>query len=295
MTAGRDETAVRRVGVIGAGVIGSGVAQALAQTDHDVVLIDVSDDALDRARRSITRDVRVHHLLTGTDAPLSAKDVVSRIELSQDYLALADVDFVVENATESWAVKRDVFEQLDRICPPDCPLAANTSVIPISRIASTTSRPDRVIGIHFMNPVPLKDAVEVIPGAETSEETLSLTHRLLRQMGKHAILVRDSPGFVSNRVLMLTVNEAAFLVHEGVASADVVDEVFRECFGHPMGPLATADLIGLDTVLYSITGLREAFDDDKYRPCPLLESLVEVGRLGRKSGAGFHEYGAEAS
>jgi 3-hydroxybutyryl-CoA dehydrogenase len=215
---------------------------------------------------------------------------MSRIGFTTDYEALEDVDFVVENATESWHVKEEAFTRLDRLCAPPCPLAANTSIIPISRIATVTAHPDRVIGIHFMNPVPLKAAVEVIPGDRTSDRTVAVTHRLLERMGKDPILVRDSPGFVSNRVLMLTVNEAAFLVHEEVATADVVDRVFEQCFGHPMGPLATADLIGLDTVLLSIAGLRDAFDDDKFRPCPLLESLVEEGRLGRKSGSGFFDY-----
>jgi 3-hydroxybutyryl-CoA dehydrogenase len=280
----------RRVGVVGAGVIGSGVAQALAQTGHEVVLVDVSDEVLDGARAGMSRAVRLHHLVAGTGQPLDTAEVMSRIGFTTDYEALADVDFVVENATESWHVKEEAFAQLDRICAPPCPLAANTSIIPISRIATVTTRPDRVIGIHFMNPVPLKAAVEVIPGDRTSERTLAVTHRLLEQMGKDPILVRDSPGFVSNRVLMLTVNEAAFLVHEQVATADVVDRVFERCFGHPMGPLATADLIGLDTVLLSIAGLRDAFDDDKFRPCPLLESLVEAGKLGRKSGSGFFDY-----
>jgi 3-hydroxybutyryl-CoA dehydrogenase len=280
----------RRVGVVGAGVIGSGVAQALAQTGHDVVLVDVSDQVLDDARVGMSRAVRLHHLVAGTGEPLDTADVMSRIDFTTDYADLASVDFVVENATESWPVKEEAFRNLDRICSPPCPLAANTSVIPISRIAEVTEHPDRVIGIHFMNPVPLKAAVEVIPGDKTSEGTIALTHTLLERMGKDPILVRDSPGFVSNRVLMLTVNEAAFLVHEQVAPADVVDRVFEQCFGHPMGPLATADLIGIDTVLLSIKGLRDAFDDDKFRPCPLLQSMVESGRLGRKSGSGFFDY-----
>jgi 3-hydroxybutyryl-CoA dehydrogenase len=280
---------LQRVGVVGAGVIGSGVAQALAQTGHDVVLVDVSDGVLASARAGMTRAVRLHHLVARTGARLDAAEIMSRIEFTPHYEALADVHFVIENATESWAVKQAAFERLDEICAPPCPLAANTSVIPISKIASTTAHPDRVVGIHFMNPVPLKNAVEVIPGDETSDDTLAVARTLLEQMGKEPIFVRDSPGFVSNRVLMLTVNEAAFLVHDEVASAEVVDQVFERCFGHPMGPLATADLIGIDTVLLSIEGLRDALGD-KFRPCPLLESLVEAGKLGRKSGSGFFDY-----
>ncbi len=283
---------LRRVGVVGAGVIGSGVAQLLAQTGHDVTLVDLSDEARAQARDGLRRNIRLHHLLAGTNEPLDVREVISKIELTRDYEALADADFVIENTTESWNVKQEVFGKLDRICSAACPLAANTSVIPITKIAGATSRSDRVIGIHFMNPVPLKPAAEVIPGRDTSEKTLALTRTLLNQMGTEAILVGDSPGFVSNRVLMLAVNEAAFLVHENVASAETVDEVFKKCFGHPMGPLATADLIGIDTVLLSIAGLREAFSDDKYRPCPLLQSMVDAGKLGRKSGEGFFEYGS---
>jgi 3-hydroxybutyryl-CoA dehydrogenase len=289
--AGRDEGRLQRVGVVGAGTIGLGVAQALAQSGHDVTLVDRSADALAVARTAIGRAVRVHHLLRPSGDRLAVGEVLPRITFTEELDALGRSEFVIENITEDWDAKRSVFTRLDAICPPACAFAANTSAIPIARLAAVVGRSERVLGIHFMNPVPLKDTVEVIRGSQTSDETLALAIRLLDQMGKSAIVVNDSPGFVSNRVLMLTVNEAAFVVQEGVASAEDVDGIFRSCFGHPMGPLATADLIGLDTVLLSIEVLHEEFADDKYRPCPLLQTLVDAGALGRKSGRGFFEYG----
>jgi 3-hydroxybutyryl-CoA dehydrogenase len=170
----------------------------------------------------------------------------------------------------------------------------NTSALPITKVASVTSRPEQVIGVHFMNPVPMKTCVELIPGQHTSAETVRRTRELLAAMGKKVVDVKDTCGFISNRVLMLTVNEAAFLVHEGVATAEAVDEVFRSCFGHPMGPLETADLIGVDTVLYSVEVLYEHYNDSKYRPCPLLRTMTDAGLHGRKSGRGFYEYGIAA-
>jgi 3-hydroxybutyryl-CoA dehydrogenase len=283
---------LRCVGVVGAGVIGSGVAQALAQTEHDVILVDTSSEALTRAERELRRSVRFHHLVAGEGPRLDFDAVMGRIRLSQTYEPLSDAAFVIENVTEDWAVKQDAYALLDRVCVEATPLAANTSAIPITKIAQSTRDPARVVGIHFMNPVPLKRVVEVIRGRDTSERTLALTRQLLAQMKKEAIVVGDSPGFVSNRVLMLTVNEAAFLVYESVASAQDVDDIFKGCFGHPMGPLATADLIGIDTVLNSIEVLQDELADDKYRPCPLLRSMVASGELGRKSGRGFFEYPA---
>jgi 3-hydroxybutyryl-CoA dehydrogenase len=216
--------------------------------------------------------------------------VLARITFDDDLGALATAEFVIENVTESWDVKRPLYGRLDEICAPPCPLAANTSAIPITKIGSATTSPARVLGIHFMNPVPLKRAAEVIRGFHTSDETFASALGLLAQLGVRPIEVGDAPGFVANRVLMLTINEAAFLVHERVATAPDVDDVFTQCFGHPMGPLATADLIGLDTVLLSIEVLQQELGDDKYRPCPLLRSLVSAGLLGRKSGRGFHDY-----
>ena len=217
-------------------------------------------------------------------------DTLSRITFTTDYEQLHDVDFVVENSTEKWHIKKEIYPQLDTICPESAVFAANTSCISITRIGSVTKRPDRIVGMHFMNPVPMKPTVEVIRGYHTSDETIEIATQFLAGMDKDGIVVNDSPGFVSNRVLMLTVNEAAFLLHEGVSTASDVDQIFKKCFGHKMGPLETADLIGLDTILYSIEVLHESFADSKYRPCPLLQKMVDAGLYGRKSGEGFYSY-----
>src|ERR1051326_3235104 len=216
--------------------------------------------------------------------------IAQNIKVSADYDVLRDADFVVENVTEKFEVKTQVYRQLDAICPPQCVFAANTSAIPITRIGAMTNRPTQVLGMHFMNPVPLKTAVEVIRGYHTSDTTIAVATRLLGLMGKKAILVNDSPGFVSNRVLMLTINEAIFLVQEKVASPEVVDDIFKNCFEHKMGPLETADLIGLDTILFSIEVLYDEFKDSKFRPCPLLRQMVDAGLHGRKTGRGFYSY-----
>jgi len=284
---------MRPIGVVGAGVMGAGVAQCLAQTGHDVILVDVDEDALGRARRAVRSNARMQAMLgrpRGAPPALAPAAVEERIRLTTRIADLEGASTVIENATERWEVKQTVYPELDRTCRPDAVLAANTSAFPITRIAALTGRPDRVIGIHFMNPVPLKPMVELIPGFHTSAQTVDLTQALLRRMGKEAVRVNDAPGFVSNRVIMLTINEATFLVHDGVASAEDVDRIFCGCFGHAMGPLATADMIGLDTILYSIEVLQESFADSKYRPCPLLKKMVDAGLLGRKSGRGFFEY-----
>ena len=278
------------VGVVGAGVMGRQVAQDLAQTRHRVILLDISEEILERARSEIQRGIRFSRMLKKGEGQESPDAVMGRIELTTDYGRFADADFVIENATEKWEVKREVYGRLDEVCPARCVFAANTSTIPITRLASVTGRPPQVIGIHFMNPVPLKSTVEMIRGYHTSDETLEVARSLLAGMGKKAVVVNDSPGFVTNRVLMLTINEAVFLLHEQVASAEDVDAIFRDCFGHKMGPLETADLIGLDTILYSIEGLYESFGDGKYRPCPLLRRMVDAGLHGRKSGRGFYAY-----
>jgi 3-hydroxybutyryl-CoA dehydrogenase len=277
------------VGVLGAGVMGVGVAQNLAQTGHSVVLIDISDEVLNRARTAIRAGLRTYAMFN-RDARVDIDEVLSRVSFTTDYQRLAAAAFVIENVTEDWEVKRQVYERIDAICKPEVVFAVDTSAISITRVASVTSRPANVVGMHFMNPVPHKSTVEVIRGFHTSADTLDAAAGLLAQMGKQHVVVEDSPGFVSNRVLMLTINEAIFLVQDGVASAAEVDRIFKSCFEHRMGPLETADLIGLDTILRSVEVLYESFNDDKYRPAPLLKKMVAAGLHGRKSGRGFHVY-----
>jgi len=281
---------IETVGVLGAGVIGSSLAQDLAQTGHRVVLIDLAEEALARARQDIRQNVRFYGFFRKDQATETPEAVLERITFSTDYGLLCEVLFVVENVTESWAVKQQVYAQIDAICPAEAIFAANTSCLPITRLASATQRPAQVIGLHFMNPVPLKAVVEVIRGYHTSDETVDTALALLASMGKEGIVVNDGPGFVSNRVMMLAVNEAVYLVQEGVASAADIDRIFKTCYGHKMGPLETADLIGLDTILRSVEALYESFSDSKFRPCPLLRQMVEAGLLGRKSGRGFYTY-----
>lgn len=283
-----DAPAFRSIGVVGAGVIGSGVAQLFAQTGHNVVLIDIRPDQLDRARREIARNLKLYNLLQPNWRQTT--DALAHLRFSSAATALAEVDFVIENITEDWELKRRIHLEIDDLVGAKAPVAANTSAIPITRIAGVGRHPERVVGIHFMNPVPLMPMVEVIRGVHTSAETLSGARTLLEQAGRQSILVNDSPGFVTNRVMMLMVNEAMFLVHEGVASAQDVDRLLKTCFGHKMGPLETADLIGLDTVLKSIEVILAETNDDKYRPCPLLKAKVYAGMYGRKSGEGFYKY-----
>lgn len=281
---------IQRVGVVGAGVMGVGVAQNLAQTKHQVILLDVSDEILSRARRTISKSLRLQGFFKKDASRETPDSVMDRIQFTLDYGDLAAADFVIENAPERWQLKKSIYARLEQVCPEHCVFSANTSAIPITLIASATSRAPQVLGMHFMNPVPMKPVVEVIRGRDTSPQTMDLAQSLLANMGKEGVIVNDSPGFVSNRVLMLAINEAICLVHENVASAADVDKIFVSCFGHAMGPLETADLIGLDTILLSIEVLYESFKDEKYRPCPLLEQMVASGLYGRKSGQGFYHY-----
>jgi 3-hydroxybutyryl-CoA dehydrogenase len=286
------ETTFSAVGIAGAGVMGRGIAQDLAQNKHQVVLVDISEDVLEQARREIRNNLRLHRMLGSAAGAESSAQVMNRIRFTTAYEDFADVDFVIENVTENWDVKAPVYRQIDAICPPHCVFAANTSAISITRIASLTRRPRQVLGMHFMNPVPMKRTVEVIKGHHTSAETIETATALLRTLNKDLVLVQDMPGFVSNRVLMLTVNEAIYVVQDGVATAEQVDTIFRSCFGHKMGPLETADLIGLDTILYSLDVLYDSYKDGKFRPCPLLSKMVAAGLHGRKSGEGFYDYSA---
>ena len=282
--------AIGTVGIVGAGVMGTGVAHAAAAAGLRAILVDVSADVLERARGTIRNDVRWATLLGKGRPAIGADDILSRVAFTDQLSALAGADFVVENVTEDLAIKHEVHASLDRICGPDVVIAANTSVLSITRLAAVTTRPERVVGIHFMNPVSTRPMVEVIRGFHTSAEALRRTDELLTRMSKRYVVVKDAPGFVLNRVLMLTVNEAIFLLHEGTASARDVDDLFKGCCGHAAGPLETADLIGLDTILASVQGLYESYADSKYRPCPLLATMVHAGLLGRKSGRGFYTY-----
>jgi 3-hydroxybutyryl-CoA dehydrogenase len=281
------------VAIVGAGVMGRGVAQVLAQHDFDVLLMDLTGEVLDEAQRSIGYALKsaalFHHALRERH-----EATLARIETTTNYEGFAEADFVIENATEDWSVKETVYAELGRHCRPDCTLAANTSAISIARIASLVPNPSRVIGMHFMNPVPRKPLVEVIRSPATSDAAVAAAIALLERIGKQAIIVGDSPGFVTNRVLMLMINEAIGVVEEGISNARDVDAIFTGCFSHAMGPLATADLIGLDTILRSLEVLESSFDDPKFAARPLLREMVGSGRLGRKTGAGFFEYKARS-
>ena len=283
---------IQCIGVIGAGVMGQGVAQALAQAELEVLLIDVSDAVLAEAKQKIRQSLRLHRLLSARATRGNQNEVLERICFTTDMESLRAADFIIENVTEKWQVKQPVYALMDKIARPEVIFGVNTSAIGITKVGAATRRPDRVIGMHFMNPVPQKDMVEVIRGFHTSEATVETTRAFLKSAGKDCVIVNDSPGFVSNRVLMLTINEAAYLLHEGVASADDIDQIFRECFEHKMGPLETADLIGVDTILFSIEVLYESLSDSKYRPCPLLRKMVDAGLHGRKNGRGFFDYTA---
>lgn len=281
---------LKTVGVVGAGVMGQGLAQDLAQHGYQVLLIDVDEKTLAAAKKAVRLSLRAQLMLEHKAGAPGTDAVLANIKTSTDMDVLGAADFVIENVTEKWDVKKDVWRTLNRVGAEHAVFAANTSAISITKFGSLMSRPQQVLGMHFMNPVPMKRMVEVIRGFHTSEPTLDTARRLLAGCNKECVIVNDSPGFVSNRVLMLTVNEAAFLVHDRVAPAADIDRIFMDCFGHKMGPLATADLIGLDTILYSIEVLYESFNDDKYRPCPLLKKMVDAGLHGRKNGQGFFAY-----
>jgi len=280
----------KRVGVVGAGNIGIGVVTDLVLHGLSAVVVDVSEDILQRAQAEVLKNLRVVPLLSKTLPRVGRDEALQRMVLSTDLEAVASCDFVIENVTEDWGVKQPVYERLDRVVPANVCFGANTSCISITQIGAATKRPANVMGIHLMNPVHLMPTVEVIRGFHTSERAVDTLLGLLSVLGKEAIVVEDMPGFVSNRISHLFMNEAAFVLQDHVASAGQIDMIFRKCFGHKMGPLETADLIGLDTVMRSLDVLYESFQDPKYRCCPLLRKLVHAGHLGRKSGRGFHVY-----
>ena len=277
-----------RIAVLGAGVIGAGVAHALAERGRDVLLVDRDAAALDRARASIRAGARLARLQGRGSA--TAGELLARICFTTEKSGLAAVDFVIENVTEDLEMKLAVHRELDARCADECVFAANTSAITMAQIAAATRRPERLVGLHFMNPVPPSSMVEVVRGAQTSAATLARVAALLGAMGKDFIVVGDAPGFVINRVLMPAINEAISVVQEGTAGAADVDRLFQTCLGHAMGPLRTADLIGLDTVLRTLEVLAADLGGARYTPCALLREMVEKGLLGRKSGRGFFLY-----
>lgn len=279
---------MRQIGVIGAGIMGTGVAQVLAQNGYEVILIDISQDILDHANASIIRMSDMHKLWNQDALP--PEEILNRITLTTDYCRLESVLFVIENVTEDINIKKEVYQKLKYICNKNCIFAVNTSCIPITKVASYTSNEANVIGTHFMNPVTMKHIVEVIKGRNTSLDTVNKTMNFLSSIGKKGILVKDKPGFVSNRISHLMINEAAFLVQEQVAGPEDVDNIFKGCFGHKMGPLETADLIGIDTVTDTLNILFEYTQDMKFKVCPLLIEMVKEGMIGMKSGRGFYEY-----
>ena len=278
------------VGIIGAGTMGHGIAQVAVGAGLEVRLVDVVPEAVERGRTKVEQGLGK----MVAKERMSAEDrdaALARLHTSTDLDAVGGAELVVEAVVEKLEVKSGVLRELDRVCPPETLLATNTSSISITKLAAATGRADRVIGMHFMNPVPLMKLVEIIRGPATSQETYDVVEATTRRLGKVPVEVHDAPGFVSNRVLMPMINEAVFCLWEGVGDAPSIDEVMRLGMNHPMGPLALADLIGLDVCLHILRVLFDGFGDPKYRPCPLLVKMVDAGYLGRKSGSGFYTYG----
>jgi len=281
---------LKQVGVLGAGNIGSGVVTDLVLHGLSVVAVDISDEILQRAQHDVLNNIRLAPLVSKTLPRITKEEAVARMVLTTDLRDVAPCDFVIENVTEDWDIKKRVYENLERVMRPEVCFGANTSCLSITKIAGATKRPAKVVGMHLMNPVWLKPTVEVIRGVHTSDQTIDTLLQLLSRLDKEAIVVEDMPGFVSNRISHLFMNEAAFVLQDQVSTAEKIDAIFKKCFGHKMGPLETADLIGLDTVMRSLDVLYESFQDPKYRCCPLLRRLVDAGHLGRKSGKGFYVY-----
>ncbi len=279
---------VERIVVIGAGTMGNGIAQTAAVSGYQVTMTDVDEAALERGKAAI--DTSVNKLAGKGVLDEGQLEAASAIAATTDIGAAAEAQLVIEAATENPEIKLGLFKELDQIAPEGTVLATNTSSISITRIAGATSRPDRIIGMHFFNPVPLMSLLEIIRGLDTSDATRDLVFEVGRKMGKEPVEAKDSPGFVANRLICPMINEAIFALQEGLASAEDIDTIMKLGMSHPIGPLALADLIGLDVVLFIVEVLHRDFGDDKYRPARLLRQMVDAGNLGRKSGKGFYEY-----
>ena len=280
---------IRRIGVLGAGTMGNGIAHVIARSGYEVLLCDLEQRFIDRALQTIAKNLERE--LAKNKITSEQKDAaLGRIKPTTSREALADRDFVIEAATEKFDIKAQLFRDLDRICRPEVILSSNTSSISITKLAASTKRPEKVVGMHFFNPVPIMKLVEVIRGLATSNETFDAVRELAAKLEKTPVEVNDAPGFVSNRVLMPLLNEAMYAVMEGVATPEAVDDVFKLGMAHPMGPLTLADFIGLDVCLDIMRVLHDGLGDPKYRPCPLLVRMVDAGWLGKKSGRGFYKY-----
>jgi 3-hydroxybutyryl-CoA dehydrogenase len=280
---------IKTVGVIGAGTMGNGIAQVCASAGLKVIMQDIGESQVANGLSTITTSLD-RLIKKEKIAEADKESTLANIDTTTSLEALGDVDIVIEAATENEALKLDIFRQLDKICKADAILASNTSSISLTRIAGATQRADQVIGMHFMNPVPMMALVEVIRALQTTDETYQAVHELSEFIGKVPVEAKDSPGFVANRILIPMINEAAYVYNEGLASAEGIDEIMKLGMAHPMGPLMLADLIGLDTCYAVIKVLHEGFGDSKYRPCPIWQQMVDAGYLGRKSGRGFYIY-----
>ncbi len=290
MSAGRVSLdRLRRIGVIGSGQMGGGIAHVCALAGYDVVVTDVSDDALQRGREAIDRNLS-RQVSRGKIREEEKDAALGRIHMGLDYALFGDCDMVIEAATEKEEIKREIFKKLTPALRPDALIATNTSSISITRLASSTDRPGKFIGMHFMNPVPLMTLVELIRGIATDEDTFALTRELALKLGKTPVAAEDFPAFIVNRILLPMINEAVYTLYEGVASVEAIDTAMKLGANHPMGPLELADFIGLDTCLSVMQVLYEGLADSKYRPCPLLVKYVEAGWLGRKASRGFYDY-----
>ncbi|MEJ2428339.1 MAG: 3-hydroxybutyryl-CoA dehydrogenase [Deltaproteobacteria bacterium] len=280
---------IETIGIVGAGQMGNGIAQVAAMSGLQVIMNDIKEELVQRGLQNIIK-LLSRKAEKGSISGEEKEATLGRVKTTVDMVELSACDYVIEAATENEEIKFRIFRDLDEICGPEVILATNTSSIPIGRIASQTKRAEKIIGMHFMNPVPLMQLVEVIPGLATSEKTLNTTWDLAVKFGKTPIKANDYPAFIANRILMPMINEAIFCLYHGVGGRDDIDTVMKLGMNHPMGPLALADLIGLDTCLAIMETLYQGFSDSKYRPCPLLRQYVAAGWLGRKSGRGFYEY-----